>query len=170
MTQDNQKPLKPVGKLNLRQEKFVGHYLKTGNASKAAIEAGYSEVRSRSQGSLLLKHPVIKEEISKKREKIAKKLELDAEFVLEGLKSIYQRCMQAEPVLDKDGIETGEYKFNPTSARRALRDIGEHIGMFVKSKDDSSEDENNQSRLVIVANTPKKSIDLSSKEIKDITP
>lgn len=143
--------------LNLRQEKFVGYYMKSGNASKAALEAGYSPRRSCKQGSDLLRHPAVNREISRRRALLSEKLSLDAEYVLMGLQSIYERCMQAEPVLDKEGMETGEYKFNPTNARRALRDIGEHLGMFGKQ---SEEEETTASRLVIVAES---SLDNSSK-------
>jgi phage terminase small subunit len=38
--------------MNLRQTKFVREYLKLGNATQAAIKAGYSRRTSRMEGSV----------------------------------------------------------------------------------------------------------------------
>lgn len=143
---DNKPKLK---KLTIKQEKFIFEYLKDGNAKRSAIEAGYSIKSARVQGLLLLKNPLVKKEIDKKRSEIAENLALDVQYVLDGLNSIYVRCMEKKPIFDKDGVETGEYTFNPTNARRALRDIGEHLGMFVTK---TETEKKSASRLVIMAN------------------
>jgi len=44
----------------------------------------------------------------------------------------YSRCMQANPVLDKYGEETGEFIYNPNGANKALELIGKHLGMWDK--------------------------------------
>lgn len=64
--------------LNLQQAKFLKEYLKHGNATKAALSAGYSEASAYSQGHDLLKHPEIKKSV----EKAFTKLEISAENVL----------------------------------------------------------------------------------------
>lgn len=52
--------------LNTRQEKFINHYIVCGNATRAAIDAGYSERTARTQGSFLLTNPDIQAEISRR--------------------------------------------------------------------------------------------------------
>ena len=64
--------------LNLQQAKFLKAYLKSGNATQAAIEAGYSENTARQIGSELLTKPDIKAAV----EKAINKLEISAENVL----------------------------------------------------------------------------------------
>jgi hypothetical protein len=38
--------------------------------------------------------------------------------------------MQAEPVRDKDGNPTGEYRYDGAVANKALELLGRHLGMF----------------------------------------
>lgn len=51
-------------------------------------------------------------------------------YVLESLKNVVERCMQAEPVLDHEGNETGEYRFDARGAVAALKLMGETISTF----------------------------------------
>lgn len=64
--------------LNLQQAKFLKAYLKSGNATQAAIEAGYSEKAARSCGQRLLTNADIKAAVQKS----LNKLEISAETVL----------------------------------------------------------------------------------------
>jgi phage terminase small subunit len=121
--------------LNARQEMFANEYIIDLNATQAAIRAGYSEKTSYSIGQRLLKHVEVVARVKELKDKRAEKLELDAFWVLERLKSISDRSMQAEPVLEWDPgekamIESGEYQFDSQGANRATELIGKHIGMF----------------------------------------
>jgi hypothetical protein len=60
--------------------------------------------------------------------------------VISRLKENADRAMQAVPVLDKDGKETGEFTWNPNAANRSLELIGKELGMFVDRKQISVED------------------------------
>lgn len=55
---------------------------------------------------------------------------LDREWVISRYMKVAERCMQAEPVLDKEGNPTGEYTFNAAGANQALRALGDTLGMF----------------------------------------
>ncbi len=55
---------------------------------------------------------------------------LDRSWVIERLMKVADRCMQAEPVLDRDGNQTGEYKFDSSGANKALQLLGAELGMF----------------------------------------
>lgn len=50
--------------LTTKQRKFIDAYVKSGNATRAAIEAGYSERSARQQGWENLKNPYISEQIT----------------------------------------------------------------------------------------------------------
>ncbi|MNW10683.1 Terminase small subunit [compost metagenome] len=60
----------------------------------------------------------------------AEKSEVNAQWVLDRLVQLAERCMQAEPVTDRDGSPTGEYRFDSSGANKALENIGKHLGMF----------------------------------------
>ena len=55
---------------------------------------------------------------------------LDREWVIQNLMTVTNRCMQAEPVLNKDGEPTGEYRFDSGGATRSLHLLGMELGMF----------------------------------------
>lgn len=65
---------------------------------------------------------------------------LDREWVISRLMTVVDRCMQAEPVLDKEGSPTGEYNFDATGANQALKMLGDTMGLF-KPAEKKPEDE-----------------------------
>lgn len=74
-------------KLSLQQQQFVLELLKHKfNATKAAIEAGYSEKSARSKASQLLTIVNIQEAISEQVEELQKRTKADAEYLLTILK------------------------------------------------------------------------------------
>jgi phage terminase small subunit len=62
--------------MNTRQSIFISEYLKSGNATDAAIRAGYSEKTAYSIGQRLLKNVEINKQIAEHREKISQEAEL----------------------------------------------------------------------------------------------
>jgi phage terminase small subunit len=124
-----------MAKLNDKQKRFCEEYIVDLNASAAARRAGYSEKTAYSIGQRLLKKDEAHAYIQELQQNRAKKVALDAEWVLNRLKEISDKCMQAEPVVEWDHgaremIETGEYQFDSTGANRATELIGKHLGMF----------------------------------------
>ena len=69
--------------LNQRQALFVAEYIKDRNAGAAAIRAGYSERTSRTIGPRLLQNVAVRAEVDRKLAKIANRLEISAERVLQ---------------------------------------------------------------------------------------
>jgi len=70
--------------MTTRQDIFVSEYLKSGNATDAAIRAGYSQKTARSIGQRLLTKVDINKKIMKHREKISQEAELKVcDIVLE---------------------------------------------------------------------------------------
>jgi phage terminase small subunit len=120
-----------------QQKKFADQYCKQHNATKAAISAGYSETSARSQASQLLALDEIALYIEHKLSAISKEAEVDATWVLKRFKTISDRCMQEEPVLDKEGQLTGEYRFDSSGANNATAHLGKIIGVFEKDNEQS---------------------------------
>ena len=125
-----------------KQKRFVQEYLVDLNATQAAIRAGYSPKRVDAIGYENLRKPEVQAAIQEQQEKISKKLELSAEWVLSMLKEVAERCMQHIPVMKFDRedkcmkhvtTEDGEgvWEFDANGANRALELIGRYKGMFI---------------------------------------
>jgi phage terminase small subunit len=124
-------------KLTDKQEAFVREYMIDLNASQAYLRAGYNvnEATARANASRLLTKANILTRIEELQAERAKKLNIDAEWVLNRLVQISDRCMTTEPVMEfnydtKRMEETGEFKFDSSGANKATELIGKHLGMF----------------------------------------
>ena len=73
-----------------RQIKFVEEYIKSLNATDAAIRAGYSEKTARSQGSRLLTNVDIQNAIQEAKAERQERAKIDADYVLRRLVEIDQ--------------------------------------------------------------------------------
>ncbi len=73
-----------------RQIKFVEEYIKSLNATDAAIKAGYSEKTARSQGSRLLTNVDIQKAIQQAKAEREERTKIDADYVLRRLVEIDQ--------------------------------------------------------------------------------
>lgn len=132
---------KPLKKLTEKEELFVLEYLKDLNATQAAVRAGYSPKTAKQAGHRLLTFVYIQEAIAQAMSERKNKLGLDANYVLTGLKEVFERCMQKVPVMvwdkqEKEYVQAtnaegeGVWKFEPHASNKALELIGKHLGMF----------------------------------------
>src|SRR4026207_2315909 len=113
-----------------KQRRFVQEYLVDLNATQAAVRAGYSAKTAHQIGHENLKKPEIQIALEEARTARSIRVEIDQDWVLTRLVSVAERCLQNEPVSDRDGnpiyvdTPTGKraaaYAFNPTGATRAL--------------------------------------------------
>jgi len=116
--------------------------LKCNNGTKAAIIAGYSEHTARQQASQILNLEEVESYLDERRKAISEKSLVDAAWVQLQLKTLAERCMQAEPVLEKiDGewVPTGEYKFDSSGANKAIENLGKIVGVFEKDNKQKTE-------------------------------
>ena len=118
-------------KLTPKQSRFVEEYLIDPNGTQAVILAGFSERSAASTAVRLLRNPKIQKAIAEGREKIGEQTHIDQAYVLNRLAEIVERCMQHEPVRDRSGEPTGEYRFDSRGAVKALELLGKHNGMFM---------------------------------------
>ena len=84
-----------------RQIKFVEEYIKSLNATDAAIKAGYSEKTARSQGSRLLTNVDIQKAIQQAKAEREERTKIDADYILKRLVEIDQ--MDVLDIMDDDG-------------------------------------------------------------------
>ena len=112
-----------------RQRLFVAEYLRDLNASQAARRAGYSKRTAKQMGTENLSKPAIAAAIQTAFIKRLERTQIDADYVLRQAVKLHERCMQAEPVLDKTGNPTGVYRFDAAGACRALELVGKHINV-----------------------------------------
>lgn len=123
---------KRMGKITPKQQRFCQEYIIDLNATQAAIRAGYSKKTANPQAARLLTKVSIQAYISELNAEVTKKLMLSVESVLKDIAEIKRRCMQVEPVLDKEGEPTGEYKFNAQGALKASELEGKYLKMFTE--------------------------------------
>ena len=121
--------------LTARQARFVEEYLLDGNGTQAAIRAGYSVRSAKQHGSRVLLTPQVQMALAERRAVVSARCELDAAWVLDRLREVTERCLQAVPVRDRLGQETGEWRFDAGGATRALALLGKHLGMFSERVD-----------------------------------
>lgn len=123
-----------------RRDLFVAEYKLSHNATEAAQKAGYSAHSAYSQGQRLLKNAEIQRRIAEADDQRLKRLELDADYVLRGIRETIERCRQIEPVLDRkgqqvyceteDGQEVPAFTFNALGALKGYELLGKHLKLF----------------------------------------
>lgn len=116
------------------QRRFAAAYLTISppNATAAYVEAG-GKARGHSaevQASRLMRNGEVLAAIAAGRAASAKRTNLTADWVLTKLVENVERAMQAVPVTDREGVETGEYQYAGQVANAALHLLGKHLGMF----------------------------------------
>lgn len=110
----------PDTPLTPKQQRFVQEYLIDLNATQAAIRAGYSPKNADCIGPKLLAKPQIAALIAAAKQQRAERTGIDADWVLQQLKEIYDT--------DRTAIYTDDQKLRPIKdwperLRRLLRGI-----------------------------------------------
>jgi phage terminase small subunit len=116
--------------LTPRQSAFVAEYLVDLNGTQAAIRAGYSPGAAAVPAHRLITNAKISVALTEARAKREAGTAVNAAWVLERLRENVERAMQAQPVYDREGVETGEYTYQGAVANRALELLGKHHGLF----------------------------------------
>ncbi len=100
-------------KINAKQTRFVEEYLVDGNATRAALAAGYSPRTAHSQGHRLLKNVLVAAALEQRQGERAKRAEITADEILMELVRL--------------GFDMEE---ETRDRLKALELAGKHLGMF----------------------------------------
>jgi phage terminase small subunit len=117
-------------KLTDKQQLFVQEYLVDFNATQAATRAGYSVRTAYAQGHALLKRPLVEKALAVARRQRNQRTQVDQDYVISKLVEVVERAMDPYPVLDRDGMPTGEFKWQGSVANQALALLAKHTGGF----------------------------------------
>jgi phage terminase small subunit len=124
-------------KLTIKQAKFTKEYLKTGNATQSAKNAGYSKKTAYSIGNENLKKPEIRKEI----QSAAEKLGITAEYVLGNLKEIAdfnkEKRIKARSI--GNDIFQEEEMIDVQASIKANDLLGKHLKLFTDQIDIKAE-------------------------------
>ena len=149
--------------LNAREERFVSAYLKHGNGTRAATEAGYSVKTARAQASRLLTRVNIQAALNAARDRVVEETHINGAWLLnrladlaevklteiftesgdlrevEDMSDAAQRLIAGIEVTverDRDGDEIGTTKKIKLESRlKVLELIGRHIDVSAFTKD-----------------------------------
>lgn len=90
--------------MNVRQQKFCDYYLQSGNATEAAIKAGYSEKTAYSIGQRLLKNVEVKNYRLQQAQRASNARIADVNEVLE----FWSNTMRNSELASKDRLKASE--------------------------------------------------------------
>ena len=119
-------PVQEVNKLSPRQQGFAHHYALSGNASEAAIKAGYSEKTARSTSSRLLTKENIREAIDKRLATFAEVGNITIQDLVNELGAM--ATFSIEDIVDIDesdgkSVIVKDFKDIPANAKKAIKEI-----------------------------------------------
>ncbi|MGJ3757717.1 terminase small subunit [Limosilactobacillus fermentum] len=119
----------------MKQQRFVDEYIISGNATQAAIKAGYSKKTANRIATENLSKPVIKTAIDQRNAEIQSEKTMDMQEVMELLASIARGETTEETVTNKgDVIETATRN---SDKLKALELIGKRFGAWTDKKETS---------------------------------
>ena len=116
--------------LNEKQKQFCEEYIIDLNGTQAAIRAGYSVKTANEQAAQLLAKLSIQEYICELKNKRSERVRYSQDELMRDILEVKNRCMQANPVIDKEGNETGIWKFDSNGANKALDMLAKHVGFY----------------------------------------
>ncbi len=126
-----------------QQKRFVQEYLKSGNATAAAIAAGYSARSAASRASKLLETQGVIEYRRKLEKKLFDEMGISKAWIGRRLVEIVERCTQKTPVLEwnpetRQKEPNGFWEFDANGAIRALHELTEHMN-FAEGEQSAAE-------------------------------
>ena len=120
-------------KLTLKQQRFIDEYIISGNATQAAIKAGYSKKTAKQMGTENLAKPIIKAELDRRNAEIQSAKTMDMQEVMERLAAMGRGETTEETVTNKgEVIETATRNADKL---KAMELIGKRFGAWTDKKE-----------------------------------
>lgn len=121
--------------LTVKQSAFVRSYLiNGGNATKAAIAAGYSPKTAMYQGWQQLQIPLIQRHLAKTQGEIAAKHDITLTELITTARAVRDRSLQAEAATDDAGNPIGDYKYDSRGVLGANDQLAKISGAYAPEK------------------------------------
>ena len=120
-------------KLTQKQQRFVDEYIISGNATQAAIKAGYSKKYANTNANKLLQNTTIKAAVDKRNAEIKSEKTADMTEVMEYLTSV-MRGEQTESVATSKGVFYG-VEVSAKDRIKAAELIGKRNGAWTDKKE-----------------------------------
>nr|DAP00970.1 MAG TPA: Terminase small subunit [Caudoviricetes sp.] len=123
-------------KLTLKQQRFADEYIISGNATEAAIKAGYSEKYANTNASKLLQNTTVKAYIDERLKELSDKKIADQQEVLEYLTSVLRGESSSEVVVIEgqgEGVSRAKPMQKAPDEKERLKAaelLGKRMGLF----------------------------------------
>ncbi|MGS5516890.1 terminase small subunit [Clostridioides difficile] len=118
-------------KLTEKQKRFCDYYIETGNATEAAIRAGYSEKTAKVIGAENLTKPYLKNYIDEKLKEFESNRIADAKEVMEYLTKIVRNEAKEEVVVvSENGVERVKKDVSIRDRNKAAELLGKRYRLF----------------------------------------
>lgn len=127
--------------LTPKQEAFVREYLIDLNGTQAAIRAGYSAKTANEQASRLLANVSVAAAIQAALDERAERTNITADYVINGIREVAERCMVRAPVMAGSGKDRAQaidlegrhvWSFDAPGANKAFELLGKHLKLFTE--------------------------------------
>lgn len=120
-----------MAKLTEKQKRFCDYYIETGNATEAAIRAGYSEKTAKVIGAENLTKPYLKNYIDEKLKEFESNRIADAKEVMEYLTKIVRNEAKEEVVVvSENGVERVKKDVSIRDRNKAAELLGKRYRLF----------------------------------------
>ena len=134
-----------------KQQRFVEEYLIDLNATAAYRRAGYAAKGNAAEvnAARLLRNAQVQEAIVEAQAKRSERTAITADYVLQGIQEVAERCLQRAPVMvgrgedrthakDEEGRDVWE--FDAAGANKAFELLGKHLKLFTDNINHRSDD------------------------------
>ncbi|MFH6650401.1 terminase small subunit [Streptococcus suis] len=126
-----------MSKLTLKQQRFADEYIICGNATEAAIKAGYAKRSAQQVGSENLLKPVIKSYIDERLEELKSEKVADQQEVLEYLTSVMRGQTQEQTLcsIGELGQQVIDIDVGAKDRIKAAELIGKRYGIWTDKQE-----------------------------------
>ncbi|HEM3013666.1 TPA: terminase small subunit [Streptococcus suis] len=132
-----QKGGRKLSKLTLKQQRFADEYIICGNATEAAIKAGYAKRSAQQVGSENLSKPVIKAYLNERLEELKSEKVADQQEVLEYLTSVMRGQTQEQTLcsIGEFGQQVIDIDVGAKDRIKAAELIGKRYGIWTDKQE-----------------------------------